>query len=79
MWRAGVHVSRAVLSGDQSLTIEVPAGAKLRKYLGFNRKDRDTQLEVVAEDLWAEDRLKALAAEIELWCFLDRNEASEIS
>ena len=61
------------------VTIEVPAGAKLRKYLGFNRKDRDTQLEVVAEDLWAEDRLKALAAEIELWCFLDRNEASEIS
>ena len=39
---------------------KVPAGAKLRKYLGFNRKDRDTQLEAVAEDRWAEARLKGI-------------------
>ena len=60
------------------VTVEVPVGAKLRKYLGFSRKDSDTQLEVVAEDLWAEGRLKALAAEIELWYFLSLNEASKI-
>ena len=60
------------------MTVEVPVGAKLRKYLGFSRKDSDTQLEVVAEDLWAEGRLKALAAEIELWYFLSLNEASKI-
>ena len=29
---------------------------------------------MVAEDLWAEGRLKALAAEIELWYFLSLNE-----
>ena len=55
-------------------TVEVPAGAKLGKYLGFNRKDSDTLLKVVAEDLWAEGRLKALAAEIELWYFLTESE-----
>ena len=33
---------------------------------------------MVAEDLWAEGRLKALAAEIELWYFLSLNEASKI-
>ena len=58
-------------------TVGVHCEAKLRKYLGFDRRDKNTRLDVVAEDVWANDGLWVFAAEIELWYFLSRNEASD--
>ena len=60
------------------VTVEVHRDAKIRKYLGFDRREKNTQLDVVAEDLWANDGLRVLAAEIELWHFLSQTEASDL-